>query len=75
MGLSMKKYTIRLFLADRTDVITSFAIITNVVIKRVHCTSMYVLYTLPKVKLEQQYRVESVDKKSNHCSSSQYILN
>ena len=38
----MKKYTIRCFFvfflcADRIDVITSFVVITNVVIKRAHC--------------------------------------
>ena len=34
MGISMKKYSI-----DKIDVITNFAVITNVVIKRVHCTN------------------------------------
>ena len=36
----MKKYTIRRFCADRIDVITNFAVITNVVIKRVQCIGL-----------------------------------
>ena len=35
MGISMKKYMIRRFFPDGIDVITNFAVITNVVIKRV----------------------------------------
>ena len=38
MGISMKKYTIRYFCADQFDVITNFALITNVIAERVHCT-------------------------------------
>ena len=34
----MKKYKIRFFCADQIDITTNFAVITNVVIKRVHCT-------------------------------------
>ena len=37
MGLSMKNTRSADFCADRIDVIANFAIITNVVIKRVHC--------------------------------------
>ena len=38
MGISMKKNTRSPdFCEDRIDVITNFAVITNVVIKRVHC--------------------------------------
>ena len=38
MGLSITKYTQSAdFCADRTDVIKNFAVIMNVVIKRVHC--------------------------------------
>ena len=33
----MTKYTMRYMCADQIDVITIFAVITNVVIKRVHC--------------------------------------
>ena len=36
----MKKYTIRGFCADQIDVITNFAVHTNVDLKRVHCTSL-----------------------------------
>ena len=32
----MKIYTIRRFCADRIDIITNLAVITNVIIKRVH---------------------------------------
>ena len=35
----MKTITIRYFCADRVDVITKHAVITNIVIKRVHCNS------------------------------------
>ena len=38
MGISMKKYTKADFCADQIDVIMNFAVITSVVIKRVHCT-------------------------------------
>ena len=39
MGLSMTKHTGSAdFCADQIDVITNFAVITNVVIKRAHCT-------------------------------------
>ena len=38
MGLSIKKiHDPLIFCTDRIDVITNFAVITNVVIKRVHC--------------------------------------
>ena len=33
----MKKYMFADFCADKIDVITNFAVITNVVIKAVHC--------------------------------------
>ena len=36
-GLSMKKYTIRFFCADRIDIVTNYAVIMNVIIKWVHC--------------------------------------
>ena len=40
MGLSIKKHTrFADFCADRIDVITNFAVVTNAVIKRVHCIS------------------------------------
>ena len=39
----MKKYTICYFCADQIDVITHFAVKTNVVIKRVHCMTVFVL--------------------------------
>ena len=39
MGLSMKKYTIH-FCADQIDVITNFAVITNVV----HCTPIFFIF-------------------------------
>ena len=45
MGISIKKYTIRLFGADQIDVITNFAVITNVVVKMVHCRYSDVLAT------------------------------
>ena len=39
MGISIKKNTrSTIFCADQIDVITNFAVITNVIIKRVHCT-------------------------------------
>ena len=38
MGLSMKNTRSTDFFADRIDVSTIFAVITNVVIKRAHCT-------------------------------------
>ena len=41
MGLSVKKLKNTLsidFGANRIDIITKFAVITNAVIKRVHCT-------------------------------------
>ena len=34
------------FSADRIDVITNFAVITNTVIKRVHCTIFHLLLLL-----------------------------
>ena len=37
VGLSMKNTRSTDFFADLIDVITNFAVITNVVIKRVHC--------------------------------------
>ena len=40
MGLSMKKKISADFCADQIDVITNFAVITNVVIKRIHCSSI-----------------------------------
>ena len=39
-GISIKKTRSADFCADRIDVITNFAVITNVVIKRVHCTQL-----------------------------------
>ena len=48
MGLSMKK-TIAVFCADQIDVITKVAVITNSVIKRVHCT--YTLCTIGRIPL------------------------
>ena len=38
MEISMTKTRSADFCADRIDVITNFAVITNAVIKRVHCT-------------------------------------
>ena len=40
MGISLKKYMIHCFCADQIDVITNFAVITNVVLKRVHCIGL-----------------------------------
>ena len=41
MGISMKKILDPLIIwADQIDVITNFDVITNVVIKRVHCSIM-----------------------------------
>ena len=40
IGLSMKNSRSAEFYADRIDAITNFAVITNVVIKRVHCASL-----------------------------------
>ena len=37
MGISMKNTRSADFCADQIDVITNFAVIKNVVIKRVHC--------------------------------------
>ena len=37
-GLSMKTTRTADFCADRIDVITNFAVITNAVVKRVHCS-------------------------------------
>ena len=37
MGISMKNTRSADFCVDQIDVITNFAVITNVVIKRVHC--------------------------------------
>ena len=38
MGISMKKiHDPLIFCADQIEVITNFAVITNVVTKRVHC--------------------------------------
>ena len=37
MGISMNKYRSAYFCALQIDVIPNFAVITNVVIKRVHC--------------------------------------
>ena len=40
----MKKYTSAVFFcADRIDVITNFDVITNIIIKRVHCTCILIL--------------------------------
>ena len=36
------------FCADRTDVMTNFAVLTNVVIERVHCTVKPVLRGHPR---------------------------
>ena len=41
MGLSIKNTQSADFCADRIDVITNFAAITNVVITRVYCTVLY----------------------------------
>ena len=38
MGLPIKNTLSADFCADRIDVITNFAVVTNVVIKRVHCS-------------------------------------
>ena len=38
MGLSMKTARPADFCADRIDVITNFAVLLNVIIKRVHCS-------------------------------------
>ena len=40
MGLSIKNTRSAEFCADRIDVITNLAVITNVVIKRVHCITL-----------------------------------
>ena len=37
MGLSVKNTRSADFYADRIDVITNFAVITNALIKRIHC--------------------------------------
>ena len=37
MRISMKKYRTADFCENQIDVITNFAVITNVVLKRVHC--------------------------------------
>ena len=37
MGLSIKNTQSADLCADRIDIITNFAVVTNVVIKRVHC--------------------------------------
>ena len=42
MGMSMKNTQSADFRADQIDVITNFAVITNVVLKRVHC--MKIMY-------------------------------
>ena len=52
VGLSMKKNTRSAdFCADRIDVITDFAVITNVVIKRVHCSFHQVSAHLSESKI------------------------
>ena len=56
------------FCADRIDVITNFAVITNVVIKRVRCTLMlFLLEALMKsvVKTCKRYRVEISDERTD----------
>ena len=42
----MKKKDPLRFCADQIDVITNFAVITNVVIKRVHCTDTCTSFSL-----------------------------
>ena len=47
MGISNKKNTRSAdFCADQIEVITNFAVITNVVIKRVHCIYSSRVYVL-----------------------------
>ena len=46
MGLSTKKKRSADFCADRIDVITIFAVITNVIIKRVYYIIVKCLFTL-----------------------------
>ena len=43
MGISMKNARSADLCADRIDVITNFAVITNVIIKRVHSTATRLL--------------------------------
>ena len=43
----MEIYNIRWFCADQIDVVTNFAVITNVVIKRVHCIYSYKINLTP----------------------------
>ena len=51
MGLSMKNSRFSDFCADRIDVITNFAVIMYVVIKRVHCMVIRLCDTMmPKMK-------------------------
>ena len=44
MGLSMKNTRNTDFCADRIDFKTNFAVIMNVIIKRVHCITIYLQY-------------------------------
>ena len=55
MGISMKNTRSADFNADQTDVITNFAVITNVVVKRVHCILVYTFES--KVMKSKGYRV------------------
>ena len=51
----MKKTRSADFCADRIDVITKFAVITNVVIKRVHCTYQHVNDQCVLVRNKNEY--------------------
>ena len=44
MGISIKNTRSAVFCADQIDVIMNFAVITSVVIKRVHCMSCCSLF-------------------------------
>ena len=50
MGLSLKNTRSADFCADRIDVITNFAIITNAFIKRVHCIVISCLLWSPVLR-------------------------
>ena len=49
MGLSIKNTRFAVFCADRIDVITNFAVITNVIIKRVHCICKICMNTFDNI--------------------------
>ena len=71
MGISMKKYTICWFYADQIDVIMNFAVITTVVMKRVHCNQLW-FHILFLLQSNAVFRVSNLRGVSRYQLTSLY---